>query len=359
MLHPSLLTGLASTSESANIPCSYTRLIGRELDLQARDLPKLLKFTTLTAEQLMRDDTMITASQQIQILQNSLELSASDQFGLRLGQRLTPSTHGSLGFLINSSPNLLAVLQAFQTFLPTRMSLIRLETHTNAEWTTCLIFFEQTLSHAVHRLLSETVAVIFSECAEFIVGRPLTEAVIQFSHPAPDHHACYADYLAGTYQFDQPQLSIRVPTELCLIANASAQHDSYLLAMQQCEMILNRLKTQQHSTTYQVQKAMLSYPLGQLSEEDLAAALFMNKRTLARRLVKENTSYRLIRDRILSEKASSYLHDPQISVEAIASLLNYHDSANFRRAFKRWFGVSPSAYRRKITHRQEENDLRE
>ena len=72
MLHPSLLTGLASTSESANIPCSYTRLIGRELDLQARDLPKLLKFTTLTAEQLMRDDTMITASQQIQILQNSL-----------------------------------------------------------------------------------------------------------------------------------------------------------------------------------------------------------------------------------------------------------------------------------------------
>ncbi|OYW66808.1 MAG: AraC family transcriptional regulator, partial [Pseudomonadales bacterium 32-42-5] len=78
MLHPSLLTGLASTSESANIPRSYTRLIGRELDLQARDLPKLLKFTTLTAEQLMRDDTMITASQQIQILQNSLELSASD-----------------------------------------------------------------------------------------------------------------------------------------------------------------------------------------------------------------------------------------------------------------------------------------
>lgn len=74
---------------------------------------------------------------------------------------------------------------------------------------------------------------------------------------------------------------------------------------------------------------MLSYPLGQLSEEDLAAALFMNKRTLARRLVKENTSYRLIRDRILSEKASSYLHDPQISVEAIASLLNYHDSAIF------------------------------
>ncbi|RXT01901.1 MULTISPECIES: AraC family transcriptional regulator [Acinetobacter] len=359
MLHPGPVGGIANKNEAANIPVSYTRLIGRELDLQARDLPSLLKFTTLNAEQLMRDDSMITASQQIQILQNSLELATSEQFGLRLGRRLTPSTHGAMGFLINSSPNLMAVLNAFHTFLPTRMSLIRLEVQSDAAGTTCLIFFEQSLSSAVHRLLSETIAVIFLECAEFIIGRPLTEAVVHFSHAAPAHYACYADYLACTYQFDQAQLLIQIPTELCLIANASAHHDSYLLAMQQCEIILNRLNTQQYNTTYQVQKAMLSYPLGQLSEEDLAAALFMNKRTLARRLVKENTSYRLIRDRILSEKASSYLHDPQISVEAIASLLNYHDSANFRRAFKRWFGVSPSAYRRKITHRQEENDLRE
>ena len=104
---------------------------------------------------------------------------------------------------------------------------------------------------------------------------------------------------------------------------------------------------------------MLSYPLGQLSEEDLAAALFINKRTMARRLAKEHTSYRQIRDRILAEQASGYLRDSQLSIEAIASLLNYHDCANFRRAFKRWFDLSPSAYRRKITHRQEENDLRE
>jgi AraC-like DNA-binding protein len=350
MMYPSLFTGHINNSESANIPCSYTRLIGRELALQARDLPKLLKFTALTAEQLMRDDSMITASQQIQILQNSLELATSDTFGLRLGQRLTPSTHGAMGFLINSSPNLMVVLRAFQTFLPTRMSFTRLEVQSDAAWTTCLIFFEHPLSSVVHRLVSETIAVICSECAEFIVGRPLTEAIIHFSHAAPESHAYYADYLAGEYRFDQAQLSIQFPTELCLIANASAHHDNYLVAMQQCEIILNRLNSQQHSTTYQVQKAMLSYPLGQLSEEDLAAALFISKRTLARRLVKEHTSYRHILDRILSEQASGYLRDSQMSVEAIASLLNYHDSANFRRAFKRWFDLSPSAYRQKLSN---------
>jgi AraC-like DNA-binding protein len=37
-----------------------------------------------------------------------------------------------------------------------------------------------------------------------------------------------------------------------------------------------------------------------------------------------------------------------MSVEAIAALLNYHDSANFRRAFKRWFQVSPDQYRQRL-----------
>ena len=60
------------------------------------------------------------------------------------------------------------------------------------------------------------------------------------------------------------------------------------------------------------------------------------------------TSFRKIRDLILSKQASNYLLDSELSVDAIATLLNYHDSANFRRAFKRWFNMSPSAYRLKI-----------
>ena len=41
----------------------------------------------------------------------------------RLGKCLTPTTHGAMGFLVNSSPNLLMALKAFQAFMPTRISL--------------------------------------------------------------------------------------------------------------------------------------------------------------------------------------------------------------------------------------------
>ena len=93
---------------------------------------------------------------------------------------------------------------------------------------------------------------------------------------------------------------------------------------------------------------MLAHPLSQLSEENVAAALFISKRTLARRLKQEGVSFREIKDSILSKQASSYLLETELSVDAIASLLNYHDSANFRRAFKRWFNIPPNNYRLKI-----------
>ncbi|KZY88682.1 hypothetical protein A3742_15835 [Oleiphilus sp. HI0071] len=73
--------------------------------------------------------------------------------------------------------------------------------------------------------------------------------------------------------------------------------------------------------------------------------MFISKRTLARRLKVEGASFRKVRDHILSQQATSYLRDSKMSVEAIAAILNYHDSSNFRRAFKRWMGITPETYR--------------
>jgi hypothetical protein len=117
----------------ACIPSNYSRLIARVLALQIRDLPELLSSTQLSVEQFMHEDTLLTSQQQIQILNNSLQLSKDDAFGLRLGSLLNPSTHGSMGFLVNSSPDLLTALNAFQTYVPTRMNFTRLELMTDSQ----------------------------------------------------------------------------------------------------------------------------------------------------------------------------------------------------------------------------------
>lgn len=334
----------------ANIPSNYSRIIGRELGLQLRDLPKLLKFTQLSPEQFLQEDILLSTKQQVQILNNALQLSLHADFGLRLGRHLTPATHGAMGFLVNSSPNLLTALQAFQAFVPTRMSFARLDFKTQQNWVQCNIHFDVLLNADVYRTLLECCLMVFVACAEFIIGRPLSEAQINFSFAKPDYSEVYSDYFAGSYQFSASHSSIKIPLETCHIVNASADHKNYVLAMRQCETMLLQLKSHKCSTTYQLQKMMLSQPLGTLNEEDAAAALFMSKRTLARRLQKEGTGYSDIRDKLLSEQACYYLSHSHLSTEAIASLLNYYDSANFRRAFKRWFKVSPQQYRQMLNN---------
>ena len=355
MIHPS--TQLATQSNmppqpsdqpslaTATIPSNYARIIGRELGLNVRDIPKLLQFTQLSTQQFMQEDTLLNAEQLIQILHNGMHLSEHLDFGLRLGKRLTPSTHGAMGFLANSSPNLLIALQAFQAFLPTRISFARLTLQQIENSIQCSLKFDIELPTSVHRVLSETCGVIFYECAAFIIGRQLTEASICFSHDQPTYSYCYPNYLAGPYSFNAPELSVSIPLAMCEIPNASANHENYILAMRQCELMLAQLQPQKHRYIYQIQKVMLSHPLSELSEENVAAALFISKRTLARRLKEDGMSFREIKDTILSKQASSYLLETELSVDAIASLLDYHDSANFRRAFKRWFNMAPNTYR--------------
>ena len=335
-----------SATETARIPSNYSRLIARVLGLQASELSALITQTGISVDQLMQEDTLLTSTQQIQILQNALRLSDDEMFGLRLGQCLTPTTHGAMGFMASSSPNLFVALRAFQTYLPTRIDFFHLELKRSKKFWECYCHFDVPLNDDINRVIAEAIASILLQCAEFIIGQPVEDARIYFSCSEPGYSQRYSEFLPGSIEFSAPHLMVKLPAHLCEIPNASANHENYLLALQQCQSMLEQLPAQPNNCTHRIQKMMLSHPPGVLSEEEAAAMLFISKRTLARRLKLEGSNFRNIRDEMLSQQASSYLQNSDMSVDAIAAVLNYHDSSNFRRAFKRWFQLTPDQYRK-------------
>lgn len=318
--------------------------------MNARDLPSLLAGTSLTADSLLDDHTRLSGTEQIRILENALQLSGDPGLGLRVGCRLTPAAHGAMGYLASSSPDLLAALRAFQAFVPTRLSFARLELNVVDTDMLMVAHFDMEMRPAVQRCVAETCAMAFFACAEFIIGRPAHEVDTHFTHADPGEQARYRHYLPGRVVFSSEQMLLRIPLSVCAIPNASANRESYALAQQQCEALLAELRQRPDSLRRQVETMMLSRPGSTLSEEAAAQALFISKRTLARRLKAEGSGFRQIRDDVLARQARDHLLDNRLSVDAIAVLLNYHDSANFRRAFKRWYGVSPDRYRLEARH---------
>ncbi len=77
-----------------------------------------------------------------------------------------------------------------------------------------------------------------------------------------------------------------------------------------------------------------------------ARALGYSRRTLTRRLHEEETSFLHVKDQLRRALALRLLIANQLPVEAIADRVGFADLTTFHRAFKKWTGTTPLAYRR-------------
>jgi AraC-like DNA-binding protein len=79
--------------------------------------------------------------------------------------------------------------------------------------------------------------------------------------------------------------------------------------------------------------------------DSVAVSTGINVRTLQRRLAAVGLTYSRIVDQVRLEAALSLLEDRGLTLAEIASALAYADPAHFTRAFVRWTGTTPGAYR--------------
>jgi AraC-like DNA-binding protein len=86
---------------------------------------------------------------------------------------------------------------------------------------------------------------------------------------------------------------------------------------------------------------------GCIGQEEVARAFGMNRRTFARRLHEDGTTFRELLDTVRFDAARGLLRASAVSLEDVADRLGYADVTAFARAFRRWSGSSPAVWRRK------------
>ncbi|WP_084531839.1 helix-turn-helix transcriptional regulator [Nocardia miyunensis] len=84
---------------------------------------------------------------------------------------------------------------------------------------------------------------------------------------------------------------------------------------------------------------------------EVAGELHITVRTLRRQLAAEGSTFRGLLNNVRESRAAELLRGGS-TVEEVARLLGYAETANFTHAFTRWRGMSPRAFRQSLTRRR-------
>ncbi len=80
--------------------------------------------------------------------------------------------------------------------------------------------------------------------------------------------------------------------------------------------------------------------------EEVAKLTDMSVRTLQRRLKQKGLRFNDLLNQSKFEHAKQMLSDPKMSIKEVSKSLGYSDPAHFTRAFRRWSGLSPTAFKK-------------
>ena len=109
--------------------------------------------------------------------------------------------------------------------------------------------------------------------------------------------------------------------------------------------LLIRFKNPNALSTRIRKHLMQVHPAQWLELNELAQRLNMSEATIQRRLKQEGVSYQQLKNDIRRDTAIELLNASEQSLQDISDALNFQDPSAFHRAFKKWTGVSPGAYR--------------
>jgi AraC-like DNA-binding protein len=301
---------------------------------------------------LHRNDARLPLDQVERLVERAIELSGEPAIGLYLGQRMQSSAHGHLGFAALTSSNVRQALMLAVRFAPTRTEALALRLHEGAEQTALVIEERASFGRARETVLLALLVGIW-QIGVALTGRPL-EGSVDVAMPAPRYEPRIRA-VSDAIRFDQPVTQFVFPTSTLDLPLTMADPVAQRWVVAECERALEAASTEAQLGA-RVRALLVREAAGEepsfRSLEQVASELALSPRTLKRRLAEGGLAFSALLDAERRERAIVLLRSSRLGIDEIGARVGYADPANFVRAFRRWVGATPAAYRRSLGARR-------
>lgn len=276
------------------------------------------------------------------LVQRACGLTGEPGLGFYLGLKMRISAHGSLGFAAMTSGTVGEAIEVAVRFAPTRTNALALQLHVDGP-TASLVLDERASLGTAREAIVFALLTGIAQLGETLTGRKL-EGSADFAFPEPDYVRRFEPFLPGPVRFGQP--SHRLVFAADVLEWPMVLHDpaARRLAREQCERELDALG-EHGQLVGRVRTLLPRGDRGFRSLDEVAKVIHVSPRTLKRQLAARGTSYSSLLDELRRERATMLVRAGELTVDEVAFRLGYSDAANFIRAFRRWTGMTPKAFR--------------
>lgn len=328
----------------ATVSMSWVQTVLGEARRQGLDDTRLLNAAGIPADELNRDRWPVDHI--TRLWRASARLTDDPGFGLKAGTLVGPASFNVVSFIVQSAPTLrqaLGVVQKFQSLISDagRFQLLSGEA---ASW---LVYHPRQgdLAFSPHQIEAVLAAVV--SFSRWITPEKLRPQLVCFSHERVGPLNGYREVFGCPIEFNQAYSGLLIDNTTLdrPLPQANAQlaqvHESYAAAQ------LRALSQGQRFD--EVLRAWVAARLGPPlpSRAEAALAWGLSERTLARRLQQCGTTYADLIDDVRRELALQKVSGTTLPLKDIAHDLGFAELSPFYRAFQRWTGMTPAAWRQR------------
>jgi AraC-like DNA-binding protein len=329
---------------SEQVAVGYARLVCEvAVERYGCALPELLESAGLSPDRLEDPDATIPMPCLIGMTRALLERTRDPALGLRMAEAFDLRRQGFWGYALLSSETMaerVSRLLRYQTLRGmTRLSLRREGAFAIADLVPIgipddliPIFFDfGVAATSVHH--------------RELVDAPNTEIRVWLSYSEKPHHEQLRHVVRGPVVFDAPFNRMQFQAEHLDVIRGGDRYLSEIATAELEARLSHSARPSEPALLMHLRARLVDQLAGDPSLVGVARELGVGARTLQRQLNALGLSFQDELEGIRRARALELLRETTSTIERVAAAVGYRDPSNFRRAFRRWMGISPTAFR--------------
>lgn len=304
----------------------------------------LLESVGLTPDSLKGPEARISHGISNKVWASLAERSGDPDFGLHFAERLDVDTLDVVGHLMARSSTFGEGLSRVVAYSRILHDAGRVEMERAGSQ---VIIYPGCRGLPVEcpRHVAEFSAGIVLVLGRNLTGTPMVPIEVRFKHAAPPRIREQVRFFAVTPTFGAPETAVILDAGVLSLPILNAQPSVLTYLDAYARDVIAKLPADDDILDQVERVIATALPRGVPDVDQVATQLGLHARTLQRRLADSETTFQALLDGVRRSYAERYLSDDRLALAEIAFLVGFSDPSNFHRAFRRWVGMTPAAYR--------------